>query len=87
MWFISQTALCAALVIRILGVNSQAPPGTGCVSEKMQAFTMDFGPYIDDLGFGGALGKALAPSSGKGCNMILGPVIEVSALRIPFLLY
>lgn len=87
MGFISQTAICAVLMIKILCVYSQTSPGTGCVSERSQAYTMDFGPYIDDLGFGGALGKAFAPSSGKGCNMILGPVIEVSVVRIPFLLY
>lgn len=82
MWFSPHTAVCAALMIKIHGVTFQTPPGTGCVSEKSQAYTMDFGPYIDNLGFGSDLGKALAPSSGKGCNMILGPVVEVSMVRV-----
>jgi len=47
----------------------QCPTGETCVSHVMwQAWTMDFGSCIGDLG------KAFAPSSGRGCNLIIGPV-------------
>lgn len=71
MRFLSPAALLGLLMWKALGVFAE-----GECSTRAQAYTMDFGPYIGDLV------KALSPSSGRGCNMIIGPLAEVS-VRLP----